>query len=62
MFSTGQLLFAIFFIVGFTILTVWSYRKDRAKNPVYFKGSFWVLIGFLVFIGLLLFMKRGVSL
>jgi hypothetical protein len=39
-----------------------SYRKDRAKNPVYFKGSFWVLIGFLVFIGLLLFLKRGVSL
>ena len=34
MFSTGQLLFAIFFIIGFTILTVWSYRKDRAKNIV----------------------------
>jgi len=62
MFSTGQLLFALFFIVGFIILTVWSYRKDRAKNPVYFKGSFWVLVGFLVFIGLLLFLKRGVSL
>ncbi|MAH59492.1 MAG: hypothetical protein CMB95_01420 [Flavobacteriaceae bacterium] len=62
MFSTGQLLFALFFIVGFIILTVWSYRKDRAKNPYYFKGSFWVLIGFLVFIGLLLFLKRGVSL
>jgi hypothetical protein len=62
MFSTGQLLFALFFIIGFTILMVWSYRKDRAKNPVYFKGSFWVLIGFLVFIGLLLFLKRGVSL
>jgi quinol-cytochrome oxidoreductase complex cytochrome b subunit len=62
MFSTGQLLFALFFIVGFIILTVWSYRKDRAKNPVYFKGSFWVLIGFLVFIGLLLCLKRGVSL
>jgi hypothetical protein len=62
MFSTGQLLFALFFIVGFTILTVWSYRMDRAKNPVYFKGSFLVLIGFLVFIGLLLFLKRGISL
>ena len=62
MFSTGQLLFALFFIIGFTILTIWSYRKDRAKNPIYFKGSIWVLVGFLVFIGLLLFLKREVSL
>ena len=62
MFSTGQLLFALFFIVGFTTLTIWSYRKDRAKNPIYFKGSIWVLVGFLIFIGLLLFLKRAVSL
>ncbi|MEC7658721.1 MAG: hypothetical protein VYB41_01400 [Bacteroidota bacterium] len=62
MFSTGQLLFALFFIIVFTISTVWSYQKDRTKNPTYFKGSIWVLVGFLVFIALLLFLKRGVSL
>jgi membrane protein CcdC involved in cytochrome C biogenesis len=61
MFSSGQLLFALFFIIVFTIITIWSYRKDRAQNPVYFKGSVWVLAGFLIFIGLLLFLKRGVS-
>ena len=62
MFSTGQLLFALFFIIGFTIIIILSYLRDRAKNPVYFKGSIWVLVGFIIFIGLLLFLKRGVSL
>ncbi len=62
MFSTGQLLFAIFFVVGFTTLTIWSYRKDRAKNPVYFRGSTWVLLGFIVFVSLLVILKKGVSL
>ena len=61
MFSSGQLLFALFFIIVFTTITIWSYRKDRAQNPVYFKGSVWVLVGFLIFIGLLLFLKKGVS-
>ena len=61
MFSTGQLLFALFFIIGFAVITIWSYRKDRAQNPIYFKGSIWVLAGFIIFILLLLFLKRGVS-
>lgn len=61
MFSKGQLIFAIGFVIAFTLFVVWSYRKDRKKNPTYFKGSFWVLIGFLVFICLLVLLKRGVA-
>ena len=62
MFSKGQLIFAIGFVIAFTVFIVWSFRKDRKKNPNYFKGSFWVLLGFLVFIALLLLLKRGVAL
>ena len=62
MFSKGQLIFAIGFVIAFTIFIIWSYRKDRKKNPKYFKGSFWVFVGFLVFIVLLLLLKRGVAL
>ena len=61
MFSKGQLIFAIGFVIAFTLFVVWSYRKHRKKNPTYFKGSFWVLIGFLVFICLLVLLKRGVA-
>ncbi|MGB0260446.1 MAG: hypothetical protein ACPF99_03445 [Flavobacteriaceae bacterium] len=61
MFSKGQLIFAIGFVIAFTLFVVWSYRKERKKNPTYFKGSFWVLIGFLVFICLLVLLKRGVA-
>jgi len=53
MFSTGQLIFALFFIVGFTFVIIYSYKKDKQ----YFKGSFWVLIGFLIFISLLVGLK-----
>lgn len=62
MFSKGQLIFAIGFVIAFTLFIVWSYRKDRKKNPTYFKGSFWVLISFLVFIALLVLLKKGVAL
>jgi hypothetical protein len=54
MFSKGQLIFAIGFVIAFTVFVVWSYLKDQKKNPTYFKGSFWVLIGFIVFVSLLL--------
>jgi heme/copper-type cytochrome/quinol oxidase subunit 2 len=62
MFSKGQLIFAIGFVIAFTVFVVWSYQKDQKKNPTYFKGSFWVLIGFIVFVSLLLLLKRGVAL
>ena len=57
MFSTGQLIFALFFAFAFTFVIIYSYIKDKQKSRQYFKGSFWVLIGFLVFVGLLVTLK-----
>jgi len=57
MFSTGQLIFALFFLIAFTAAIIYSYKKDKQKSTDYFKGSFWVLIGFLVFVGLLVGLK-----
>jgi len=57
MFSTGQLIFALFFVFAFTIVIIYSYSKDKQMSKAYFKGSFWVLIGFLIFVGLLVGLK-----
>ena len=53
MFSTGQWIFALFFVIGFVILMIFSYRKDIKLHRKYYKGSIWVLVGFLVFVALL---------
>ena len=57
MFSTGQLIFALFFVFAFTTVIIYSYNKDKKKSKEYFKGSFWVLVGFLLFVGLLVGLK-----
>ncbi|MDT0686906.1 hypothetical protein [Autumnicola psychrophila] len=57
MFSTGQLIFAGFFVVAFVAAIIFSYRKDIALHRKYYKGSIYVLIGFLAFIGILFLIK-----
>lgn len=57
MFSTGQLIFALLFLVGFVIVMVFSYRNDKKRNEKYYKGSFWVLVGFLLFLAILFSIK-----
>ena len=57
MFSTGQLSFAIFFVIAFIAIIIYSYRKDLALHKKYYKGSYRVLLGFLVFIALLVAAK-----
>lgn len=57
MFTTGQWIFAGFFLIAFVILLIYSYRGDKRMHQKYYKGSKWVLIGFLVFIGLLFVIK-----
>tara|TARA_B100000989_G_scaffold189028_1_gene142327 strand:+ start:411 stop:599 length:189 start_codon:yes stop_codon:yes gene_type:complete len=61
MFSSGQLIFAIFFIVTFTIIIVYNYRKDLKFLKNTYKGVHWVLIGFVVFFSLLLVLKKIVN-
>jgi len=62
MFSTGQWTFAALFFIAFVILIALSYRKDILVHRSFYKGNYKILIGFLVFIGLLfvikIFLKR----
>lgn len=57
MFSKGQIGFAIFFIVVFVAAMIYVYRKDLPLHKKYYKGSYWILIGFLGFVALLFVMK-----
>lgn len=57
MFTTGQWVFALCFFIAFVILIIFSYRKDLALHKKYYRGSIWVLVGFLAFIGLLFVIK-----
>ena len=57
MFSTGQLIFALAFVIVFTTVIIRSYRKDKTEQPDYFKGSSRVLIAIAVVIILLFTIK-----
>ncbi len=57
MFSDGQLIFAIIFVIAFVAVMIFAYRKDLKWHKRYYKGSIWVLIGFIAFMGILLLLK-----
>jgi cbb3-type cytochrome oxidase subunit 3 len=57
MFSFGQLIFGICFFIVFVIVVIFSYKSDKKKQPQYFKGSYKVLIGFLIAFSLLVLIK-----
>lgn len=44
MFSKGQLFFAGFFILVFTIGMIWSYAKDKKHQKMYYDGILKVAI------------------
>lgn len=57
MFSTGQLIFAGIVSAVFIAVIVYSYRKDLKLHKKYYKGTIYVLIGFILFIALLFALK-----
>ncbi len=57
MFSTGQLIFAALFFVAFVAIMIFSYKKDTNTHQYFYKGSYKVLIGFLLFIVVLFIIK-----
>mgnify|MGYP001274574597 len=57
MFSEGQISFAILFTICFTIIIYFAYRKDAKLHKKYYKGSIWVLLAFIGFIGLIAAIK-----
>ena len=61
MFSKGQFIFAIIFIISFTIVIIFSYKKDLNFLKNTYKGVRWVLVGFIIFFLLLIFLKSVVN-
>ncbi|MES2747133.1 MAG: hypothetical protein V4648_02075 [Bacteroidota bacterium] len=57
MFTTGQWVFAGLFLVSFIIAAVYSYKGDKALHSKFYKGSYKVLIVFLLFIAMLFVIK-----
>ncbi|MBP8792847.1 MAG: hypothetical protein KBE41_03180 [Lutibacter sp.] len=52
MFTQGQLIFAGFFLIAFTIAMIWSYRKDIKIHKKYYKNSFIVIIAVFLIIAI----------
>ena len=48
MFTQGQLLFAVFFLITFLGIIVYSYRKDIRSHKVHYKGSLKILLIFVM--------------
>jgi len=57
MFSTGQLVFAVAFIIVFVTVLIFVYRKDVVIHKKYYKGTYRILIAFLAFIAVLFAIK-----
>ncbi len=57
MFSTGQIIFAVLFVLVFAVAIWYAYRGDRRLHAKNYKGAKWVAIVFLLFIGALFVLK-----
>ncbi|WP_179352669.1 hypothetical protein [Winogradskyella vidalii] len=57
MFTTGQLIFGILFFIAFAIVIGFQYRKDLKLHKKYYKGSLWMLLAFIAFIGMIAAIK-----
>lgn len=57
MFTTGRIVFVLFFVACFVAALIYSYRKDAALHRIFYNGSYRILIGFLIFIALLFAIK-----
>jgi hypothetical protein len=58
MFSTGQLIFAAFFVIVFTVVMVYAYQKDLQLHKRYYKGSLRILAVFILFIITIVIIKK----
>ena len=53
MFTKGQLIFAIIFIIIFFVVIAFSYIKDYSLHKVYYKNSYVILVIFIIFISII---------
>lgn len=56
-FTTGRIIFVIFFICSFVALMIFSYRKDLKIHRKHYKGSLKVLLSFIGFVLFLFALK-----
>jgi hypothetical protein len=57
MFTTGQWIFAGFFLVSFIIAAIYAYKGDKVLHNQFYTGNYKVLIVFLLFIAMLFVIK-----
>ena len=57
MFTTGQIDFGLLFFIAFASVIAIQYRKDLKLHKKYYKGTIWILIAFIGFIGLIAAVK-----
>jgi len=43
-FKTGQIIFALFFIIAFAVMLIYTYRKDLKLHKKYYKKVWLVLV------------------
>ena len=53
MFTKGQLIFAIIFVIVFSLIIGYSYLKDLSIHRAYYKNTYVILIVFIVFISII---------
>lgn len=58
MFTSGQLIFAAFFVIVFVAAMIYSYRKDLKLHQRHYKGSLRVLLVFILFIVTIVVIKK----
>jgi NADH:ubiquinone oxidoreductase subunit 3 (subunit A) len=61
MFSTGQYIFAALFFIAFVIAMIFTYRKDAKLHKKNYKGSVFILLGFIAFIVFLFILKTQLN-
>ncbi len=59
MFSRGQLIFAVLFAITFTILMIWSYRKDIKIHKKQYKNTYIILIAVFLIITIFVLITFG---
>ncbi len=49
MFSPGQKIFALAFIIAFVVIIGYQFYKDSRANKELFKGTYWIIISLVAF-------------
>ena len=62
MFTTGRIVFALLFFLGFVLLMFYAYRKDLKINRTHFPKAWKILLVIALIVSLLFFIVKFKSL